>query len=46
MIEKQYPSEETLKLTTQWREKPKPGEYHYTQGEWKRYNPPRTQKAE
>ena len=24
----------------------KPGEYRYTQGQWKRYNPPRTLKAE
>ena len=45
MIEKQDPSEETLKLTTRLREIPKPGDYRYTQGQWKRYNPPRTQKA-
>ena len=46
MIAKQDPSEETLKLTTRWREKTKPGDYRYTQGQWKRYNPPKTQKAE
>ena len=42
MIEKQDPSEETLKLS----EIPKPGDYRYTHGQRKRYNPPRTQKAE
>ena len=46
MIEKQDPSEETQKLTTRWREITKPGDYRYTQGQWKRYNPPKTQKAE
>ena len=46
IIEKQDPSEETLKLTTRWREITKPGDYRYTQGQWKRYNYPRTQTAE
>ena len=45
-IEKEDPSEETLKLTTPWKEITKPGHYCYTQGQWKRYNPPRTLKAE
>ena len=39
MIEKQDPSEETLKLTTRWRELTKPGDYCYTRGQWKRFNP-------
>ena len=34
-----------MKLTTRWKEITKP-EYHYTQGQWKRYNPPNTLKAE
>ena len=46
IIEKHYTSEKTLKLTTRWREITKPGDYRYTQGQWKRYNLPRTQKAE
>ena len=46
MIEEQDPCEETLKLTTWWREIKKPGDYRYTQWQWKRYNPLRTQKAE
>ena len=45
-IEKEDTSEETLKLTTRWKEITKPGDYRYTQGQWKRYNPPRTLKAE
>ena len=45
-VEKEEPSEETLKLTTRWKEITKPGDYCYTQGQWKRYNPPRTLKAE
>ena len=45
-IEKEDPSEETLKLKCRWKEKPKPGDYRYTQGQWKRYHPPRTLKAE
>ena len=46
MIEKQDPSEETSKLTTRWREIKKPRDYRYTQGQWMRYNPPKTQIAE
>ena len=44
-IEKEDPSEETLKLTTRWKEITKPGDYRYTQGQWKRYDPPRTLKS-
>ena len=46
LIEKQDPSAETLKLTTRWKEITKPGDYRCTQGQWKKYNPPRTLKAE
>ena len=46
LLEKQDPSAETLKLTTRWKEITKPGEYRYTQGQWKKYNPPRTLKGE
>ena len=45
-IEKEDPSEEILKLTTRWKEITKPGDYRYTQGQWKGYNPPRTLRAE
>ena len=38
MIEKQDPSEETLKLTTRWRVITKHGDFRYTQGQLKRYN--------
>ena len=45
-IEKEDPSEETLKLITRRKEIAKPGDYRYTHGQWKRYNPPRTLKEE
>ena len=45
-IEEEDPSEETLKLTTRWKKVTKPGDNRYTQGQWKRYNPPRIFKAE
>ena len=45
-FEKEDPFEETLKLTTRWKEITKPGDYRYTQGQRKRYNPPRTLEAE
>ena len=41
LIEKQDPSAETLKLKTRWKEITKPGDYRYTQGQWKKYNPPK-----
>ena len=46
MIDNQDPSDKTLKLTTGWRDITKPGDYRYTQGQWKRYNHQRTLKAE
>ena len=46
LIEKQDPSAETIKLTTRWKEITKHRDYRYTQGQWKKYNPPRTLKAE
>ena len=45
-IEKDDPSEETLRLTTRWKEMTKPGDYRFTQGQWKKYNPSRAQRAE
>ena len=45
-IEKDDPSEETLRLTTRWREITKPGDYRFTQGQWKKYNPSRALRAE
>ena len=45
-IEREDPSEETLALTKRWREITKLGDYRYTHGQWKRYNHPRTLKAE
>ena len=45
-IEKDDPSEETLRLTTRWKEIAKPGDYRFTQGEWKQYNPSRALRAE
>ena len=34
-IEKDHPSEETLRLTTRWKEITKPGDYRFTQGQLK-----------
>ena len=45
-IEREDPSERTQALMKRWREITKPGDYRYRQGQWKRYNPPRTLKAE
>ena len=45
-IEREDPSEETLALTKRWREITKLGDYRYTHEQWKRYNHPRTLKAE
>ena len=44
--EREDPSEETLALTKRWREITQPGDHRFTQGQWKRYNPPRKLKAE
>ena len=45
-IEKDNPSEETLRLTTRWKEITKPGNYRFTQGQWKKYNPSIALRAE
>ena len=45
-IEKDDPSEDTLRLTSRWREITKPGDYRFTQGQWRKYAPPRTLRAE
>ena len=45
-IKKDDPSEETLRLTTRWKEITKPGDYRLTQGQWKKYNPSRALRAE
>ena len=45
-IEKDDPSEETLRLTKRWKEITKPGDYRFTQGQWKKYNPSRALRAE
>ena len=45
-IEKDDPSEDTLRLTSRWREITKPGDYRLTQGQWRKYAPPRTLRAE
>ena len=44
--EKEYHSEETLKLTKRWIELVTPGEYRTSNGVWKKYNPPRHHRAE
>ena len=45
-IEKDDPSEDTLQLTSRWREIIEPGNYRFTQGQWRKYAPPRTLRAE
>ena len=45
-IEKDDPSEDTLRLTRRWRENTKPGDYRFTQRQWRKYAPPRTLRAE
>ena len=45
-IEKDDPSEDTLRLTSRWREITKRGDYRFTQGQWRKYAPPRTLRAE
>ena len=45
-IEADDPSEETLQLVNRWNELVKPGEYRTSKGSWKKYNPPRHQRAE
>ena len=45
-IEKDDPSEDKLRLTSRWRENTKPGDSRFTQGQWRKYAPPRTLRAE
>ena len=45
-IEKDDPSEDTLRLTSRWREITEPGDYRFTKGQWRKYAPPRTLRAE
>ena len=45
-IEKDDPSEDTLRRTSRWREITKPGDYRFTQGQWKKYATLRTLRAE
>ena len=45
-IEKDDQSEETLRLTSRWGEITRPGDYRFTQGQWRKYAPPRTLRAE
>ena len=45
-FEKDDPSEETLRLTTRWKEITKPDNYRFTRGQWKKYNPSRALRAE
>ena len=41
-IEKDDPSEDTLRLTTRWKEITKPCDYRFTQGQYREYITPRT----
>ena len=45
-LETKDPSEETLQLTNSWKELVKPGEYRTSTGVWKKYNPPRYDRAD
>ena len=45
-IENDYPSEDTLRLTTKRKEITKPGDYRFTQGQFRKYTPLRTLRAE
>ena len=44
-IRKDDQSEDTLRLTNRWREITRPGDYRFTQGQWRK-NAPRTLRAE
>ena len=39
-------SENTLRLTSRWREITRPGDYRFTQGQWRKHAPLRTLRAE
>ena len=45
-IEKDDPSEGTLPQTIRWKEITKPGDYRFTQCQWRKYSPPRTLRGE
>ena len=45
-IDKDDPSEDTLRLTTRWKEITKAVENRFTQGKWRKYTSPRTLRAE
>ena len=45
-VDKDDPSADTLRLTTQWKEITKPVDYRFTQRQWRKYTPPRTLRAE
>ena len=45
-IEKEDQSEETLELTSRWKELTKPGDYRMSNGVWKNYNPQQHQGQE
>ena len=38
--------EDTVRLTTRLNEITKPDNYRFTQGQWRKYTPPRTLRAE
>ena len=45
-IEKDDHSEDTLRLTSRWKEVTRPGDYRFIQGQWRKHAPPRTLRAE
>ena len=45
-IEKDDQSKDTLRLTSRWREITRPGDYRFPQGQWRKYAPLRTLRAE
>ena len=45
-IEKDDPSEDTLQLATSLKKITKPGDYRFTEGQWRIYTPPKTLRAE
>ena len=45
-IEKDDPSEDNIRLTTRWKEIVKPGDYRFTQGQWRKYAPSRALRSE
>ena len=45
-FEKDDPSADTLRLTTRWKEIVKPGDFRFTQGQWKKYAHSRALRSE